>query len=730
METEVRRRSGFRFGLFEADPARNTLTRSGSQIRIQDQPFRVLIHLLEKAGETVPREELRHLLWSDDTFVDFDASLNVILKKLRTILRDDSENPRFIETVPRRGYRFIAPVTVVDSDSDSVQGGLNDLSLRPNVPVGSNYAADARRRWWPRAIQFAAVAALAISVTLAVIKWKQVPIASAPVVHSNILPPPNTSFVPSSPALARDGRTLAFVAKGSNGSRALLWVQDLGSGTAHSLAGTEDAALPFWSPDGHHIGFFARGKLWRIDAEGGPPQMLSDAPLGRGGAWNQDGLILFAPDLNGPLQEISGAGGAPRAVSPLSSQSDLAHAWWPQFLPDGKHFIYWSHSNKSAEVDGIYVGQLRSTERRLLVATESSGLYADGNLLYLHDQALLARRFDLNHLTLSGVSKLLAQGIGIQGGMHLADFTASQNSLLAYLAGRANQGWPMVMYDRSGKPEAPIFPERNIYLDPRFSPDGKRLAVSIARPDNLLGELWVIDLHAGTRTRLTFQSNDAKYPVWSPDEKTIYFSASNGPDRLPHIYARLSSGAGNESAVLETAGVSEIPMDISKDGRDLVYARHENGKNWEIWKLSLLQNGKPLPLLQHPSGNLTEPALSRDEKWVAYSSDESGHFEVYISALAGRGQWQVSLGGGTDPAWAPNGKRLFFVDAAEDIMYVDVRANGTAVELTKPVRLVQNATFPMQRPIAIAPDGRLLVNGHNDEPTTPQAITLVTNWSR
>ena len=201
----------------------------------------------------------------------------------------------------------------------------------------------------------------------------------------------------------------------------------------------------------------------------------------------------------------------------------------------------------------------------------------------MHEQTLLARRFDLNHLTLSAGSKPLAEGIGIQGGMHLADFTVSENGILAYFAGRANQGWPMAMFDRSGKPEGRIASQRDIYLDPRFSPTGKQLAVSIAKSDSTRGDLWVIDTQNGARTRLTFESRDATHPVWSADGKTVYYSATNEPDRLAHIYARQVNGSGEERSVLATSGVSETPMDVSRDGRYLAYARQENGKNWEIW---------------------------------------------------------------------------------------------------------------------------------------------------
>jgi Tol biopolymer transport system component/DNA-binding winged helix-turn-helix (wHTH) protein len=717
MGSEVRRGSVFRFGIFEADAARGTLIRNGTTVKVQDQPFRVLIHLLEHAGEVVTRDQLRQLVWGDETFVDFDASLNVILKKLRTALRDESENPRFIETVPRHGYRFIAPVEVADSARGEA------TSNRP-IP---RTEGDARRRRWVGATQLLAVAILTASATLIIMNRKRASPDSVPVVRSNILAPQSTDFVSTSLALSQDGRMLAFVASASAGAPAVLWVQGINSGTAHPLTGTEGATLPFWSPDAQNIGFFAHGKLWRVGNEGGPPQPLCDAPLGRGGTWNRNGVIVFAPDLNTPLSKIPAGGGAATSVVPVGSQSAIIQAWWPQFLPDGQHFIFWSHSDQKTDVDGIYLSALGSTERRLLTAAGSNGVYANGHLLYVHDQHLLARSFDLVRLSLGAAPSMLADGVGVHAGMHLADFTVSQNGLLAYFAGQANRGWPMVTYDRGGHPDGRLVPEQDIYLEPRFSPDGKRLAVSISRPDTTLGDLWVIDLQGGTRTRITFGNGDATHPLWSPDGKTMYY-ASNGPDRLPHVYARLANGAGDEKALLADTGVSEVPMDDSKDGRYLAYARRENGKHSELWIMPLVRNRTPYAFARVPQSDVTDPAFSPDGTRVAYSTNETGHFEVYISKFSGSGRWQVSAGGGTDPVWAPDGRRLYFIDDAENVLYVEVRDSGGAVDLSKPATFVQNATFQMPRPLAVAPDGRVLVDGHHDGSRPPSTITLVTNW--
>lgn len=716
----------FRFGTFEADAGNGTLTRSGSTVKIQDQPFRVLIQLLEQPGTVITRDQLRQLLWGDETFVDFDASLNVILKKLRAALRDDSENPRFIETVPRHGYRFIAPVAVAEPGSNRADAGPIRRTDPDVQRVGS---PDARvgRRWWAGALQLTAVSALAALATLLVMSREPASPDSVPVVRSQVRAPLNTDFLPTNLALSEDGRMLAFVASASTGAPAALWVEAMNSGSTRRLTGTEGATLPFWSPDGQNIGFFAHGKLWRIGSDGGPPQPLCDAALGRGGTWSRDGVIVFAPDLTSPLQRISAAGGAAMPVAPPGSQTGTIPAWWPQFLPDGQHFVFWSHSDKNTGVDGIYLAALGANDRRLLTATETEGLYANGQLLYVHDQHLLARSFDALRLTLGTASETVAEGIRVQEGMHLADFTASRNGLLAYFAGSANRGWPMVMYDRSGKPDGRIAGPQDIYLYPRFSPDGKRLAISIERPEISLDDVWIIDVQRGMRTRVTFGNGDSTHPVWSADGDTLYY-ASNGSDRVPHIYARLANGAGEEKPVLASAGVSEVPMDVSKDGRYLAYARREIGKYWEVWILPLSGKGNPYPLARLPQADVTDPTFSPDGTLVAYSTNETGRFEIYISGFGGAGKWEVSSGGSTDPAWAPDGTRLYFMDDAENVMYVDVRTTDGAVGMSKPVMFVPSAASHTPRPLAVAPDGRLLVDHNHDEPTSPQTVTLLINW--
>lgn len=363
-----------------------------------------------------------------------------------------------------------------------------------------------------------------------------------------------------------------------------------------------------------------------------------------------------------------------------------------------------------------------------MIATESDAVYANGNLLYVHEQTLLARRFDPDRLRFTGEPVKVAERVALHGGMHYAEFTASHTGVLAYFAGVANKGWPMIMYGRDGKPEGRVVPQRDIFLRPRFSPDGKQVAVAIERSGSGMTDIWTVDMQSGTRKRITFDQHNASDPVWSADGKMIYYSSSKGTGDSPHIYARLASGAGTERAVLATPGVSEIPMDVSRDGSELTYTRQENGKSWSIWILSLRGAIKPSPFVQSSQFSATDAAFSPDGQWLAYASDETGNFEVYIARHRGEGRWQISSHGGTSPAWSPESKRLYYIDAAENIMQVEVHERDGAIEPVNPLMFAQNATFSMRRPIAVAPDGRVLVNGHNDESSSPQAMILVSNW--
>src|SRR5262249_28354551 len=279
-----------RFGVFEIDLQAVELKKQGLKIKLQEQPFQVLTVLLERSGQPVTREELQKKLWSADTFVDFDRSLNKAINRLREALEDSAENPRFIETVPKRGYRFIAPVQTANLDDQPLNRQSAEASMREKLAWGL------------------AMLLLAVCILLAMTHFRGSP-QPAQALRSSLLPPPNTSFQPYNFAISPDGTRLAFVAVDQDG-KSVLWVRALSGAGAQQINGTDGATFPFWSPDNRHIGFFAQRKLKAVDIAGGRVRVLCDVASGHGGAWNRGGVIDYSPNVTSPLFRVDAPGGA------------------------------------------------------------------------------------------------------------------------------------------------------------------------------------------------------------------------------------------------------------------------------------------------------------------------------------------------------------------------------------------------------------------------------------
>jgi serine/threonine protein kinase len=575
----------------------------------------------------------------------------------------------------------------------------------------------------------AAVATL-IAVGIAAAYLLQAP-KPASLVQSSILPPPGTSFVtmlPSSgpPVLSPDGTRLAFTARDAKG-KVLLYVRSLTASTPQPLEGTDDATYPFWSADGRELGFFAAGRLRKIDAGGGPAQDIADVGNARGGAWNQNGTILFTPGTTQPIMQVS-AGGAAEPVSKLDSERNENSHRWPSFLPDGRHFLYWARSSKGPHEDLIYIGELGSAKAKVLMHSDSMAVYASGYLLFLRDQALMAQPFNLKRLELSGDPVLVAQQVGFNGATAHPLFTVSQTGILVYQSGNMQSGWNLLWLGRDGKPVS-SFPQSDRYLAPTLSPDGKRMAVGIFTGSQGIGDLWIFDLARGTGTRVTFGPANNGTPVWSPDGKTIYYASSN--KGIPHISAKAADGSGSERVILETPGIVELPLSISSDGRYVAYWRKDLAKDVgsHIWALPLFGDGKPFPIIQD-TWSEKEAQISPDGKWMAYVSNDSGRNQVYITPFPGGGaKWQVSKDGGSSPKWRGDGKELFYLDNSDSIIAVDLTVSGNAIDLGVPRVLFQ--AVGIQRdygPYDVTADGKKFLINSGNIAQGGEPLTLVQNW--
>ncbi len=579
------------------------------------------------------------------------------------------------------------------------------------------------------ALQKAAWGIAAAGVLAAIILgslWLRLLLAPATSVHSYILPPEKTTFgSQTSMVVSPDGRRIAFVA--ANGGAPMLWVQPLNSATAQPLAGTEGASYPFWSADSRSLGFFAGGKLNKIDASGGPPQIVCDAPAGRGGAWNQDGTIVFAAEAEGALMRVDAAGGTPVAATELKTGE--ASQRWPSFLPDGKHFLYFC-SGTSDAADAIYAGALGSKDRVLVLHNDSNATYAEpGYLLFVRNGTLMAQRFDTRKLAVEGDALPMADHVAVFSSYWRGLFTASSNGVLLYQGGGLTNGTQLVWYDRTGKQGELVIPEVDRYRHPALSPDGSKLAVAIAEAQDK-GDIWVIDLARKTKSRITFGPALNDYPVWWPDGKSIIFGSNRGG--MYAIYRKEADGTGGDEKVLEIPGADSFPYSVSHDGRYLAYMFNDPKLNqsWDIWALPMSGDRKPFPVVNTPFNEVL-PAISPDGKWFAYMSNDTGQMEMYIKPFpSGQGKRQVSTSGAMVPRWRSDGKELYFLSLAGKMTAVEVQEKGDSLELGTPQELFQATTVTgPEGPYTVSADGkRFLINGTTAQAAS-QPLTLIYNWT-
>ena len=533
----------------------------------------------------------------------------------------------------------------------------------------------------------------------------------------SLLPPEDATFeTTDAPTISPDGRRVAFVAT-KNGDD-LLWVRDLASMFARSLPGTNGAYEPFWSPDSHFLAFFANGKLRKINADGGVALLLCDATRGRGGSWNQNDNIVFAPNDRGGLFLVPAAGGTATQITELDQASSEASHRLPWFLPDGRRFLYtaWSTPEKTA----IYVGDIDSRTRRRVLTAFSNAIYAaPGYLLFMRERTLMAQPFDFGKTEISGDPLPLAEQVdyskmvGTQG-----QFSASQNGILVY-ASNAGGTRQLTWFDRSGKSVGTVG-SPGVMHDPVIAPDGK--AVVVDRLDLQTGsyKLWLHDLTRGTASQLTSDSQASDlHPVWSPLGDRIAFSSNR--DGSYKLYQKDVGSAAEETA-LDTAGYNKQTADWSRDSRFIIEYVNDPRTGTDTWVLPLFGDRKPFPYLHGVSGK-----LSPNGKWLAYSSDETKRNEVYVQAFPQLGRKsQVSVNGGYVPIWSRDGKELFFVGGDQKMMAANVKETGANFDADVPKPLfdarLADASFDVSK------DGRFLIPTDVKEAGT-SPITVVINWA-
>ena len=519
-----------------------------------------------------------------------------------------------------------------------------------------------------------------------------------------------------------------MIAYSAQANNYVLWTYEVGGRRTTSLDGTQGASYPFWSPDGRSVGFFADGKLKRVEVSGGQVQMLCDAPNGRGGTWNQDGVIVFTPDSFGGLYRVSAAGGFPvEMTKPDASRLETSHRW-PVFLPDGKHFLYLgtNFTGKSENI-AIFVGSLDPQEqRRLLVSTSANAAYAEpGYLLYLRDKALVAQPFDRGSFVLSGEPHTLSDEVLYTRLVDRAVFSVSGGKVLVTQTGKGASNSQLTWFDRSGKPVGTAGLPGS-YGNVRLSPDGRRVAVDQTNSDGRNIDIWIFEPDRAATTRLTFDPSGHQAPIWSPDGKQILFSWNRKLGA--QLYLKNADGSGSEEEVADVgAGLPVNAWDWSLDGKYLLVR-----KGNDLWYLSW-PGRVAKPLLQ-VKWTVQNAQFSPDGRWIAYASNETGSMEIYVSPFPNiNSKWQVSSSGGQEPRWRQDGKELFYLSAEGKIMAVALKT-GASFKADPPVALFQTQRRQPVSAFAVfsydvsANERRFLVITKVDE-ANAAPLSILLNWA-
>ena len=672
---------------------------------------------------------------------------------LGAILKDEPPPPsRTAPAAPAALDRIVSTCLAKEPDDryQSARDLLRDLKWAasgsaepPSTQAVASRALSHRAGWL-----VAAVATVALIAVAAIAFRPDVTPGSEPV-QFTIAAPATASFggptsggtgTATQLAISPDGRNVVFVAGARSAYQ--IWLRPLSSQSATPIPGTEGGTFPFWSPDSRSIGFFAGGKLKKIQLGGGPAIVLCDAPGGRGASWNHDNVIVFAPAAGGPsgLMRVSSGGGAPTAVTTLDAKTGENSHRWPHFLPDGRRFIYTATTGPccpATKPSAIRIGALDSADAGItLFETESSVVYSSGHLFFARDETLMAQPFDPAVGELRGEAFTIAERVGPEGSRYVSA-SVSETGTLVYAQG-SQMARHLVWFDRSGRTLDTLLDfatggsprNRTQSGNPALSPDGKRVALSLfsGTPENQ--DIWIVDTARKVEDRVTVDAEQDRAPVWSPDGSRIAFSGR----RAGKFFLRQKGveRPGPDEPLLEST--DEVgPSDWSKDGRFLAYTVYGTFPlRSDVWVLPLFGDGKPFPVAQTPFFESTA-AFSPDGRWVAFTSNESGESEVYVQPFpAGGAKYRVSRQGGGQPVFRADLKELFFVASDGSMMAAPII--GTNPFETGPpqalfVAIPESSLTLNTHQYAVTKDGRrFLINTRPQQPNDAP-LTVVVNWS-
>jgi Tol biopolymer transport system component len=540
----------------------------------------------------------------------------------------------------------------------------------------------------------------------------------------DVITPPTDD--PWSMTISPDGRRLVFAA--TVDGKTQLWLRTLDTVRSQPLAGTEGASGPFWSPDSRSIGFIADRKLKRVEATGGPVQTLTDMRTAAGATWNADGVILFTPQLAGPIHRISAAGGVPAPVTHMEQgQTNHLHA---QFLPDGRHFLYFAAGN-NADVTGVYAASLEMPEQaRRLVAAESAAVYAPpGFLLFVRQGTLVAQSFDARRLTLAGDPLPLAERALVEVGRSRPAASAAANGVLAFGAGTSALR-QLTWTDRTGASRGVQGPSDPTLSAAALSADGSHAAAM--RVVDGSADIWTFETGSDRVRRITAGPTADLAPVWSPDGQRLIFSRN--AKGMFDLYE--TPAGGSPATPFFTTPEGKLATDWSLDGRFVAYHTPDPKTLLDIWAVPVQGDRTPVEVRRTPFNDV-QGQFAPNGRWMAYVSDESGQNEVYVQPFPGPGEsMPVSTAGGVQPRWRRDGRELFYLGADGRLMAVAIAStsNDSSLQVGSPVplfapRIAGGPTVPTNGTAnyAVTADGtRFLINTLVGDGTYP--ITVVLNW--
>ncbi len=631
---------------------------------------------------------------------EMDPSLDAIV--LECMEKDPNERTQSVKQVAIDLKRFKRESS--RTRASMVRPAMAQSSVSRSDETKRSAAFTKHERWY-----WAGALVIAVGLVLYGVMTRRADGSSERLPVRFTIPPPAKAVIVNS-AVSPDGKKIAFTAI-SNGFRSL-WIRPLNGLEAQLLQGTENAAFPFWSPDGRNIGFFADGKLKKVDHSGGQSVVICEAPNGMGGTWSKRGEILFTPGTSDGLFLVSAGGGIPKRVTSVDSSKNESSHRWPCFLPDAKHFLF-IIVGAIDEDDKAYLASIDDTSRVFVVTSNSNILFAEpSHILFSNNRTLMAQSFEPGSGRLLGEPFPIANNVGTFPLIQLGDFSYSPAGILTTGLGRGvnrRYAW----FDRKGTSQGTACPPGN-YFDIGISPSGNQAVIQKVDVQTNNSDIWTLDIRRNLISRFTFDEAIDDDPAWSADGKYIYYS--NAAGTAYDVYRKAANGIGTPEMITKP-GKSQKPRDCSMDGKYLLYEVTDPITHLDAWVLPLNEPDKAFPYLQSTFDEMY-PQFSPDGKWVVYASNESGKFEIYVQSFpAGSGRWQVSTNGGSQPRWRRDGKELFYVASDLKMMSVPIRS-GAAFDfgLAEPLfqTRIDNYTAP-NRYVVVENGQKFLINMPVDE---------------